>query len=114
MRFLDRFKPEEPMEEGEEYIELDFGDEKPLRHLLIQVEKVMDYGDSDRVLKKLREGHIIFVKVRDLREKSVSDLKRVIEKFKKTSAAINGDIAGVGEDWLILTPHYAKVHRTHE
>jgi len=110
MKFFQKLKPEENIEE-DEYVELDIEEEKPLKHLLIQVEKVMDYSDSDRILKKLREGNILFVKVKDLRDKSISELKRLIEKFKKTCIAIDGDIAGVSEDWIILTPKFAKIHR---
>ena len=41
----------------------------------------------------------------------MEELKRAVEKLRKTCLAINGDIAGMGEDWLIMTPPSAKVHR---
>jgi len=46
-----------------------------------------------------------------LKEKDVSELKRAIDKLKKTIEANEGDIAGFGENWLIATPSFAKVWR---
>ena len=38
-------------------------------------------------------------------------MTRAISKLKKTIEAIEGDIAGLGEDYLIATPSIAKIHR---
>ena len=35
-----------------------------------------------------------------------------LNKLKKTCDAIEGDIAGFGEDWIVVTPSFAKVYRT--
>ena len=40
------------------------------------------------------------------------ELKRAVNKLKKTCDAIEGDIAGFGEDWIVVTPSFAKVYRT--
>jgi len=39
------------------------------------------------------------------------ELKRVVNKLRKTCDAIDGDIAGFGEDWLVATPNFASVDR---
>jgi len=38
--------------------------------------------------------------------------KRVVNKLKKTCDAIDGDIAGFGEDWIVVTPAFAQVARS--
>jgi SepF-like predicted cell division protein (DUF552 family) len=38
-------------------------------------------------------------------------LKRAIDKIKKTVEANEGDIAGFGENFLVVTPSFAKVWR---
>ena len=38
-------------------------------------------------------------------------LKNILNKLKKTCDALEGDIAGFGEDWIIATPNFAYVHR---
>jgi len=96
----------------DEYIELDMSEEeKGGRKLLIEVERLENYADSDRLQKKVREGNILVVKIRDLKAKDMEELKRSVDKLKKTCLAIGGDIAGLGDDWLILAPATARVHR---
>ena len=99
----------------DEYIELDMSEEeKANRKLLIEVERLDNYADSDRLQKKVREGSILVVKIRELKVKDMEELKRAVDKLKKTCLAVGGDIAGLGEDWLILAPAAAKVHREQE
>ncbi len=107
MGIMDKFKSGE-----DEYMQV----EQPAEDTgpsvkVIEIEKMDSYSDSDRIQKKLREGGIMLVKIRDLRTKDMSELKRAVERVKKTCMAIDGDIAGVGEDWLVVCGPGAKVHR---
>ena len=101
--------------EGDEYVEIDMEQEDTAnKKLLVEVERLDNYADSDRLQRKVREGNILLVKIKDLKAKDMEELKRSVEKLRKTCLAINGDIAGMGEEWLILTPAAAKVHREQE
>ncbi len=100
--------------EPEEYMELDLQEEKPREKLLIQVERMDSFGDSDRLQQKLRDGYVLLVKVKDLREKDMNELKRAVAKLRKTCLALNGSIAGLGEDWLLATNNSAKIHQATE
>jgi SepF-like predicted cell division protein (DUF552 family) len=95
----------------DEYLEIEMGDERPGKSILVQVENLSDFNDADRINRKIREGNIVLAKIKDLKNKDVTELKRSIEKIRKTCLAINGDIAGVGDEWLIVTPNFAKIHR---
>jgi SepF-like predicted cell division protein (DUF552 family) len=96
----------------EEFIEVNVMDsEHKTGRLGIKVEKLNDFSDTDRVLKAVRTGNIVFLKIKGLRDKDLGELKRAVEKLKKTVIANNGDIAGVEEEWLILTPEYVVVER---
>ncbi len=100
---------------GEDYIEIDMSDEERLdKQLMVEVERLDNYADSDRLQAKVREGSVLIVKIRELKAKDMEELRRAVEKLKKTCLAVNGDIAGLGEDWLVLTPSAAKVHREEE
>ncbi|MBI4174899.1 MAG: cell division protein SepF [Candidatus Aenigmarchaeota archaeon] len=94
-----------------EYMELDSEEQQIDTRLLVEVERLDNYADSDRLQRKVREGNILLVKIKDLKAKDMEELKRSVDKLKKTCLAINGDIAGLGEDWLVLTPPTARVHR---
>ncbi len=96
----------------EEFIELDAEDiETPSGKIPIRVDKMEDFSDSDRIQKHIRNGNIVLVKIKTLRGKDISELKRAIDKLRKTCIAINGDIAGIDEDWIILTPSFAHIAR---
>ena len=97
-------------EEGE-YMELGADEEPVSSQLMVEVERLDNYADSDRLQKKGREGNVLIVKIKDLKAKDMEELKRAVDKLRKTCLAINGDIAGMGDDWLILTPATAKVFR---
>jgi SepF-like predicted cell division protein (DUF552 family) len=104
---------------GEEYIEVDVGGvpagvEPTLGargKIGIIIESIAEFGDTERVLKHVREGNVVLMKVKALKEKDLGELKRVVEKFKRTVLAQNGDIVGVEQDWLLLVPEHVTVHR---
>ena len=113
---LGRFKSENmsPVNEEDQYVELELPGaeiETGKSKILIQVEKLNDYMDSDRIQKKVREGNILLVRIKELKDKDIGELKRAIARIRKTCIAVNGDIAGVSDEWIIVTPSFAKVHR---
>jgi SepF-like predicted cell division protein (DUF552 family) len=97
----------------EEFIELDTEEAQvPSGKIPIKVDKLEDFSDTDRIQKLMREGSIVLVKIKALRNKDISELKRAIDKLRKTCVAMNGDIAGIDEDFVIICPNYAHVART--
>ena len=98
---------------GDEYMEVNLMDaeERKMGKIGIRIESLEEFGDTDRILKQVREGGVIFLRIKGLRDKDMGELKRAVDKLKKGVAANNGDIAGVEQDWLVLTPHYAMIHR---
>jgi SepF-like predicted cell division protein (DUF552 family) len=93
----------------EEFIEVGVGESKAAGKIGISIEKLDDFADTDRVLKVVREGSLVFLKIKTLKEKDLGELKRAVEKLKKTVLAQNGEIIGVEQDWLILAPEHARV-----
>jgi SepF-like predicted cell division protein (DUF552 family) len=98
---------------GDEYMEVNLMDaeERKMGKLGIRIESLEEFADTERVLKQVREGSVIFLRIKGIRDKDMGELKRAVDKLKKGVAANNGDIAGVEQDWLILSPHYAMIHR---
>ena len=71
-----------------------------------------DFESIKEILDALREGHTIaLVNIKPLKEKDLIELKRAINKLKKTCDAIEGDIAGFGDDWIAAVPAFARIHR---
>jgi len=64
------------------------------------------------ILDSLREGHTIaLINIKPLKDKDLIELKRAINKLKKTCDALEGDIAGFGENWIAAVPSFAYIHR---
>ena len=105
---------EEPEDVEEEYVELDTfaaGDAKS--KVIVRPYIIDDFSDVKPILDTLREGYTIaLVNIKPLKDKDLVELKRAINKLKKTCDAIDGDIAGFGDDYIVATPSLAEVHRT--
>jgi len=97
-------------EDRDAFLEIDKTGEEG-KKVQVRVENLEEYGDTDRIQKLLREGNIVFLKIKLLRDKDLGELKRAVAKIKKTVTAMNGDIVGVDENYLIITPEFARVFR---
>jgi len=102
-----------PDEFGEDYLEIDTDAQQPKKSkVIVKPYTVREFQDVKGILDALREGYTIaLVNIKPLKDKDLIELKRVVNKLKKTCDAINGDIAGFGEDWLVATPNFAQVER---
>ena len=119
LRVKEKFaQPQEEEEDysaqGEEYVELGDGPSGKEERSKITVRPfVMDeFEDIKEILDVLREGSTIaLVNIKPLKDKDLVELKRAISKLRKTCDAIDGDIAGFGEDYVVAAPYFAKIHR---
>lgn len=100
-------------EEGDEYLEIDLDAQKPQENkVVVKLFVLKQYDDVTEVLNSLREGYTIaVVDIKPLRQKDPIELKRAVSKVKKTTDALEGTIAGFGENLVIATPSFAKIHR---
>ena len=98
-------------EDVEEFVELDESVLNEDNRVGVRIETLKDFLDTERIQQMVRDGSVIFLRIKELRSRDVTELKRSVEKLKKTCVAMNGDIAGVDEDFLILTPKFARVYR---
>jgi len=101
-------------EEGmdEEYIEIDLDQPEKENKVLVKLFVLKQYEDVTTILNALREGYsIAIIDIKVLRQKDSIELKRAISKIKKTADALEGSIAGFGENMIIVTPSFAKIHK---
>lgn len=101
-----------PAEGDEGYVELSTEGDKGHSKISVRPFILEDFADTKYILDSLREGYTIaLVNIKQLKDKDLVELKRAVNKLKKTTDAINGDIAGFGEDWLCITPSFASIYR---
>ncbi|MBI4144004.1 cell division protein SepF [Candidatus Woesearchaeota archaeon] len=119
MGFIDALKEKlggtayDELEAEQGYLELDstaMGDKKKM---VVHPFLLEDFEDVKPVLDSLREGQTIaLVNIKPLKERDLVELKRAINKLKKTTDAIEGEIAGFGEDYVVVCPSSATIHRS--
>lgn len=98
--------------EEEDYRVLDVNEGKEDNKVLVKLFVLKNYDDVTEILNALREGYTIaIIDIKILRQKDSIELKRAIAKIKKTTDALEGSIAGFGENTVIVTPSFAKIHK---
>ena len=99
-------------EADKEYVELDTAVPDRKGKIVVRPFIIEDFADIKSVLDCLREGATVaVVNIKPLKDKDLIELKRAINKLKKTTDAIEGDIAGFGDDYIIVTPSFATIYR---
>lgn len=98
---------------SDEYVEIDLNAAQSKDNkVLVKPFVLRQYDDINDILNGIREGYTIaVVDIKTLKTKDVIELKRAVAKLKKTVDAIEGSIAGFGENILILTPKFAEIHK---
>ena len=81
------------------------------KHIKIMIERLENFAAVDRVVKKLRDGNIVIVKIKELKESNLDELKHAVSKLRTVCNSMEGDIVGVGDEWVILTPASARIER---
>ena len=99
--------------EDPEYIEIDLGQEIKKNKILVRPFILKQFEDVNTILNALREGYTIaIIDIKPLKAKDIIELKRAIAKIKKTADALEGSIAGFGENVIIVTPSFAEIYKS--
>jgi SepF-like predicted cell division protein (DUF552 family) len=110
MNIFKRKKTEE--EQQSDFIEIETGSKQNNSKVLVKTFVLRTYEDITPILNTLREGYsIAIIDIKSLKSKDVVELKRVVSKIKKTVEAIEGSIAGFGDNCIIATPSFAKIQK---
>lgn len=98
--------------EDPEYIEIDLGQEIKKNKIMVRPFILKNFDDITGILNSLREGYTIaIIDIKPLKSKDIIELKRAIAKIKKTADALEGSIAGFGENTIIVTPSFAEIFK---
>jgi len=109
--FFEKFRKEESASDDVDYIEIDNADDKSDGRFFIKIRTLSDFADTETIQGDIRQNNILFIKIKPLKDKDMTELKRAVDRLRKTCMAINGDIAGIDEDFLVITPEAVKIHR---
>jgi SepF-like predicted cell division protein (DUF552 family) len=104
----------EAAEHEGEYLEIDSDSVKESKKkIIVKTYYLEEFEKVKPILDDLRNGDTIaLINIQPLKDKDIIELKRAINKIKKTTDAIEGEIAGFGDDYIIVTPSFAKIERS--
>jgi SepF-like predicted cell division protein (DUF552 family) len=112
-RFKNKVMEDDEMA-ADDYVELDNKAELGKNSkVIVRPFTMNDVADLKPILDSLREGYTIaLINIKPLKEKDLVELKRAINKLKKTTDAIAGDIAGFSDDYIVIAPSFAQIYRS--
>jgi hypothetical protein len=70
--------------------------------------------DVPRIKAEIIEGNILIVKITPIAKRSVEETKSAISELVQFVKSIQGDIARLGEERIVMTPPTVKVWRGRE
>lgn len=72
------------------------------------------YEDIDVIKAEVRAGNIVICNVAPLAKNNIEDVKRGINELNEYTQNIDGDIARLGEERVIITPKSIRIWRNKE
>ena len=107
-----RFPSTAKLSNEPKYMEVEWSKEHLEGKNFIRVVNMNEYTDVDVVLNYLRDrNNIVIIKVKPRLLQEKMEFKRALKRIQRTAAAIGGDIAGIKEDVIIITPPDVSIWR---
>jgi len=91
---------------SEEFLEYGITYVKPI--------KLRSLADVQRINQELNEGNIVLGDITPLLNRDPQELKRAIDQLKGICRGIGGDIIGIGESKILVTPTNIRIYRKKE
>ena len=71
-------------------------------------------ADRDVILTEARAGNILLVNIGDLQKRNAMKLKELVNSVKAAVEDIDGDLARISQDRIIVTPSKVKILKRRE
>uniref|UniRef100_A0A7C4S5P2 DUF552 domain-containing protein n=1 Tax=Geoglobus ahangari TaxID=113653 RepID=A0A7C4S5P2_9EURY len=114
MGFIERLLGKQEKVRVEEYEELDLSEfEAELEEdteTYIKVAEITSFNDIPEIRRQIYDGNIIIADLAFLKHDKIT-LDRILKDLKQLAEDVRGDIVGLGEDYIIITPMGIKIDR---
>lgn len=120
MGLKDLFKPGIPdlgTGNSDDYIELEVEEGESRIHgptRYVRVCKLKGFADVDKATRELSAGNVVVLDIKPLAERSMNELRHAVDEIKDIVISMGGDIAGLTDYQLIITPPTMKIQRGEE
>jgi SepF-like predicted cell division protein (DUF552 family) len=112
---LPKLRKEEYVDDSDEdYLSITEADSKGQEDKLLEVKVFVldDYENIRDILDVVRsEKTMCLIDIHLLRNKDPDELRRAVDKLKKTVEAVGGDLVGFHENWVMAAPRNVHIHK---
>ncbi len=82
--------------------------------IYVKAYPLRDPADVPRIKAEIIEGNVLIVKITPIAKRSVEETKSAISELVEFIKSIQGDIARLGEERIVMTPPTVKIWRGRE
>jgi hypothetical protein len=68
-------------------------------------------SDLETIKHEVKSGNILIIKVSPLANKSIEDIKKAVNELCEFVKTVDGDIARLGEERIVVTPSGVRIWR---
>jgi SepF-like predicted cell division protein (DUF552 family) len=70
-----------------------------------------ELADLENVKNEVKNGNIVILRITPLASKSIEDVKQAVDQLYTFAESINGDIARLGEERVVICPDKIRIWR---
>ena len=98
---------------GSETSVSDLTSEKPSHEVkaFLRAMPLRSLSDLDEVKNEIKKGNIIILRITPLASKSIDEVKQAVDQLTVFTESIQGDIARLGEERIVVCPERIKIWR---
>lgn len=78
-------------------------------HTYVKAMTLRDASDLEAIKQDVKKHMVVIVRVTPLAQKNIGELKKVVEELYSFAQSVEGDIARLGEERVVITPPGVKV-----
>jgi SepF-like predicted cell division protein (DUF552 family) len=65
--------------------------------------------DAEAIVREVKQGNLVLADIADLNKRNKAKLKELLGRIKSEVRAIDGDMAGISADRVLVTPSKVKI-----
>lgn len=65
--------------------------------------------DAEAAIKEVKQGNLVLANIADLNKRNKAKLKELLGRIKSEVRAIDGDMAGISAERVLITPSKVKI-----
>ncbi len=85
--------------------------ESEISKIYLKAMPLRNLSDLDKIKREVKSGNILIIKVSPLANKNIEGIKKAVNELCKFVKTVDGDIARLGEERIVITPSSVRIWR---